>query len=214
MNNRMQSESISELGKALVKAQAMMSPAIKDARNPFLNTRYASLNAVLEACREPLLTNGLAIVQSPAPAPEYLGSNFIGLETKLLHAESGQWIASLAVIPLVKPDPQAMGAAISYARRYSLSAMLGIVSEEDNDCEIRKPEHNVRTEQRNDWIREKQKQQMVEPPALPGVNYKVQQGNDGREYIIATGKTRENRDILKQAGFSWNPQQAVWYRAA
>ena len=55
------------------------------------------------------------------------------LEPKLVHAESGQFLASLAGIPLSKHDPQAMGSAITYGRRYSLSAMLGIVTEDDDD---------------------------------------------------------------------------------
>lgn len=231
MDRGMQSESITELAKALVRAQAAFAPAIKDSKNPFLGTRYASLSSVMDASKAALLENGLAVVQCPAPAPEHLGQAFIGLETKLLHAESGQWISSLAVIPLMKPDPQAMGAAISYARRYALSAMLGIVSEEDNDCETRIPARNGRNDRNTPpdcrapddiWGEPKQRNgrnggnsvPKNEPPALPGVNYDVQQGNDGRQYIIATGNTRENKEILKQAGFSWNSQRSVWYRLA
>lgn len=66
------------------------------------------------------------------PAPVELGAGHIGLETRLIHAESGQWISSMAVIPLPKNDPQGMGSAITYARRYSLCAMLGIVTEDDD----------------------------------------------------------------------------------
>lgn len=240
MNNSAQSESIAELGKALVKAQAMMAPAVKDARNPFLGTRYASLSSVMEACREALLKNGLAVVQSPAPAPEHLGPNFIGLSTRLIHAESGQWISGLTVIPLAKPDPQGMGAAISYARRYALSAMLGIVSEDDNDCETRTPQRNgqsARPEpQRNgqaarpergappdawppdDEIRgepaRRNGAQRGDPPILPGVEYSTETREDGREYIVATGNTKENREALKRHGFSWNSARQLWYRAA
>lgn len=58
--------------------------------------------------------------------------NSIGLVTKLTHAESGQWQSSLAVVPLPKADPQGMGAAMIYARRYALTAMLGMVTENDD----------------------------------------------------------------------------------
>ena len=76
-----------------------------------------------------LLDNGILLTQYPVPVE---GSN-LGLVTKLVHAKTGQFQASLAVIPLAKPDPQAMGSAFTYGRRYVLSAMLGIVSEEDDD---------------------------------------------------------------------------------
>lgn len=55
----------------------------------------------------------------------------IGLMTKLTHTESGQWQSSIAVVPLPKADPQGMGSAITYARRYALTAMLGLVTEDD-----------------------------------------------------------------------------------
>jgi hypothetical protein len=80
-------------------------------------------------CRDALLENGILLTQYPVPVE---GEN-LGLVTKLVHAETGQFQASLAVIPLSKHDPQAMGSAITYGRRYSLSAMLGIVTEEDDD---------------------------------------------------------------------------------
>ena len=54
------------------------------------------------------------------------------LVTKLTHAESGQWESSLAVVQLPKADPQGMGSAMTYARRYALTAMLGMVTEDDD----------------------------------------------------------------------------------
>ena len=199
----MQSESILEVGKALIKAQAEMTPAVKDAKNPYLKTTYASLNSVLDSCRNALLKNGLLLVQSPVPAPEHLGPEFIGLETKLIHAESGEWLSSLTVIPLAKPEPQAMGAAISYGRRYALAAMLGIVSEEDNDCETRKAEQEARPQPRKNG-----------PPDLAGVVYDYEDGHDGRVYIIASGNTRQHAQTLRKAGFTWSEKRSCWYKAA
>lgn len=110
------------------------------------------------------------------------------------------------VIPLVKNDPQAMGAAISYGRRYALSAMLGIVTEDDNDCETRRSEPR-RQEARPD-------SQPGNAPDLPGVSYDFQHGQDGREYIVATGNTRQHAQALKKAGFTWNNRRSCWYKAA
>lgn len=214
----MHSENFTEIAKALVKAQSVIVPAVKDAQNPFLKTRYASLNSVLDACRDALLQNGIAVVQSPAPAPEYLGGSFIGLETRLIHGESGQWIASLMTIPLAKPDPQAMGAAISYGRRYALSAMLGIVSEDDNDCETRHERHDTRYEIRPQGRQGPRlgddRQSSNNLPELSGVIYGREEDSEGRGFITATGNTRQHKETLKQLGFSWSERRSCWYRAA
>lgn len=123
------SENITELSKALLGVQKNLQPAIKDATNPFCKNRYATLNSVMDSCRSALLENGILLTQYPVPVE---GEN-LGLVTKLIHAESGQYQASLAIIPLAKPDPQAMGSAFTYGRRYAISAMLGITAEEDDD---------------------------------------------------------------------------------
>ena len=68
---------------------------------------------------------------------------YLGLVTKLTHAESGQWQSSLAVVPLPKADPQGVGISMTYMRRYALSAMLGIVTEEDTDGEL--PQNRSKT---------------------------------------------------------------------
>ena len=91
-----------ELAKALLNVQRQMAPATKDAVNPFIKNRYATLNSVMEACREALFNNGIWLTQLPVPAPIELGQGHIALMTKLTHAESGQWQSSLTVIPLSK----------------------------------------------------------------------------------------------------------------
>ena len=129
MDYAFSSPEITELSKALIEVQKQLQPAIKDAENPFIKNRYATLNSVMDSCRMALLENGILLTQYPVPVE----GNNLGLVTKLVHAKTGQFQASLAVIPLAKPDPQAMGSAFTYGRRYALSAMLGIVSEEDDD---------------------------------------------------------------------------------
>lgn len=126
------SQEVGELTKALIKVQRQLQPATKDANNPFTKSRYATLNSVMDSCRDALLSNNIWLCQYPVPAePGYLG-----LVTKLTHAESGQWQSSLAVVPLPKADPQGVGISMTYMRRYALSAMLGIVTEEDTDGEF------------------------------------------------------------------------------
>ena len=121
------SPEISALAKALSQAQKEMGAAKKTADNPYFKSSYADLSEVFNAIREPLTKNGLSIVQAIDPDPEYAR-----VETILFH-ESGQWISSMICLKPVKGDPQGMGSAITYGRRYSLSAIVGIASEEEDD---------------------------------------------------------------------------------
>lgn len=133
------SENITELSKALIKVQRNLAPAVKDATNPFVKNKYASLNSVMGSCRNLLLDNGVVLFQYPVPVD---GENCLGLVTKLVHAETGQFQASLAKIPLTKNDAQGLGSAFTYGRRYALSALLGIVTEDDDGnaaCNISSP---------------------------------------------------------------------------
>ena len=124
-----QSENITDLAKALLNLQRKVQPVTKDAENPFTKSWYASLNSVMDACRDALIENGIWLCQYPVPVEQ---PNSLGLVTKLTHVESGQWQSSLAVVPLPKADPQGMGSAITYARRYALTAMLGMVTDDDD----------------------------------------------------------------------------------
>jgi hypothetical protein len=121
------SESIVELIKALMKVQVALKPAVRDKVNPFLKSKYADLSGVWDVCRELLKENKLAVVQVSG-----IDSNGCYLETILTH-ESGEWISGKYPLRPVKPDdPQAMGSALTYARRYTLAAILGIVTEDDD----------------------------------------------------------------------------------
>ncbi len=120
------SESISDLAAALSKAQGQIKGAVKDSANPFFKSKYADLSSVWEACRDALSSNELSIVQSPETA-----QNGITIETMLCHS-SGQWITSSYVMPVSKVDAQAVGSAITYARRYALAAMVGVAPEDDD----------------------------------------------------------------------------------
>lgn len=126
----MMSDTIGALAKALAAAQSELQPALKNARNPHLHNRYADLSAVYEAVRDVLPRHGLAVAQTMLPA-----DGKAHVRTWLMH-ESGEWLASECLMPLDhRGGPQGMGSAITYARRYSLSAIIGVVSEDDDDAE-------------------------------------------------------------------------------
>jgi len=116
------SEQTDKLAAALVKVQAAIKPAVKSSANPFFKSKYADLGEVWNACREALTANGIAVVQ---------GGDGDCLQTTLLHT-SGQWISGSFRLMAIKPDPQAMGSAITYMRRYSLASMVGVQAEDDD----------------------------------------------------------------------------------
>jgi len=124
-----QSENIHELATALSKAQGEMRSAVKDAKNPFFRSMFASLGSCWDACRQCLTKNGLAVVQQVESSE---GQDF--LTTKLIHS-SGQWMSSKLPLILKDKSMQGLGASISYARRYGLIAMVGIDADEDLDGE-------------------------------------------------------------------------------
>lgn len=190
-----QSTDITALAQALLKVQGEIPQATKDAVNSYSKNRYASLRSIMDACLKPLNNNGILLTQSPCPAPDFLGEGYMGLMTQLTHAQSGQWMASLTVIPMVKSDPQGMGAAITYARRYALSAMLGIVACDDGEYETRS---EARPNQPLSNMR--------------GVKIEHAQAKDGRPCLVASGETAANTNALKQAGFKWNGEKKIWWK--
>jgi hypothetical protein len=125
----MQSENTADLAACLAKAQAAMKAATFNKTNPHFKNKYADLAAVLDAIRKPLADNGLSVTQTTEIRD---GGGFV-LVTTLRHA-SGQWVASEYPLPIAA-KPQELGSALTYARRYSLSAIACIAADEDDDAE-------------------------------------------------------------------------------
>lgn len=122
----MQSPTLGKLGEALAKAQGSMGMAKKDSLNPHYKSSYADLASVWEAIREPLATNGLSILQQASTDKQG-----VTVVTTLLHA-SGEFIRDRCWLPVSKPDAHGYGSAITYARRYSLSALVGVAADDDD----------------------------------------------------------------------------------
>lgn len=120
------SATIGELTKALAAAQAEFEPAKKEAVNPHFKSRYADLAACWDAVRAPLARHGLAVSQLPS-----LDGDVVRLTTMLMHT-SGEFIGSDAGVRLAKHDSPAVGSALTYLRRYALSAIVGLSTEDDD----------------------------------------------------------------------------------
>jgi hypothetical protein len=122
-----QQEHLNHIAKALSAFQRDVNTVGFDKKNPHFRSSYASLASIIETIKKPLADNGLTVSQT------IHGDNeFMFLDTILLHI-SGQKIVSQMPLLLIKRDMQALGSALTYARRYSLSAILCIAADEDDD---------------------------------------------------------------------------------
>ena len=206
------SESINELAGAILKVQAEICPAVKDRENPFAKTKYATLNSVVEASRAALLKHGVWLVQYSIPAEV----GHLGLVTKMVHATSGQWQTSLMVMPLPKADPQGYGSALTYARRYSLATLVGLVVEDDDgEAACGRSRKSLKKTVRDEPASEADSRTVMETlPRFEGINYQLVKAPDGRPCVVATGNTSAKKDLLSGSGFRWNPDRKIWWRYA
>ncbi len=120
------SETLGELMKAFAAAQAEIENPTKNAENPHFRSRFADLPGILNTIRPTLAKHALAVVQFPG-----WDDGVVTVETILSHA-SGEWMGHTAGAPAQKMDPQGVGSAITYLRRYALAAVLGIAQEDDD----------------------------------------------------------------------------------
>ena len=125
-SNSAMSPTIGAIAKALGQAQSQFSPIKQDKDNPFFKSRFASLGAIIDATKGALAKNGLAVSQLVDT------NGVVHVDTLLMH-ESGEWIRSSISLKPKADDPQSIGSAITYGRRYSLGAILGVASEDDDD---------------------------------------------------------------------------------
>lgn len=118
-----------EFAKAFIKAQSQVEGAKKGRSNPAFKSKYADLAACWDACEDALQKNGFGIIQWPVKARQ---AGHVGLATILLH-ESGETSGQTFEMPVKDPtNPQAVGSALTYARRYALCAVMGICPEDDD----------------------------------------------------------------------------------
>lgn len=125
------SEKFDEVLPALHKARSMFVKVKKDKQNTHLKNRYATLDSVLDAITPALTDNDLMLMQDMI---ESEAPNRIKVETTVIHV-SGQWVKFYAELPIVKNDPQGVGSAFTYARRYAAAAAFGL-SQADDDAQI------------------------------------------------------------------------------
>ena len=126
------SDTIDLLVAALAKAQGVMQGAAKDSANPFFKSKYADLASVWDACREPLTSHGLAVLQGASSS-----GPTVSVETRIAHV-SGQWMASTLTATGKDDSPQVIGSLVTYLRRYGLQTVAGVCPTDD-DAEAAQP---------------------------------------------------------------------------
>ena len=120
-------ESITKLASALVKAQAKMDGALKDSANPFFKSKYADLSSVVSAIKPVAAEFGLGYIQV-----SHNVDNHAAIETVIVHESGESFSCGIVSVPVAKVDAQGFGSAMTYARRYSLSAAFGVCPEDDD----------------------------------------------------------------------------------
>lgn len=121
------SETLDKIAPALVEALAQIGGAKKGKTNPAFKSRYADLESVIAASKEILAEHGLALVQFPGDC----AGGVLQMETVFMHV-SGEWISGEMGMALGKIDPQGVGSAITYARRYAQMSALNMPAVDDD----------------------------------------------------------------------------------
>jgi len=137
-----------ELYEAILKVQQSAPFIDKSAANPFFKSKYADLPAIWKAVKESMGENGLLVTHSMTA-----GNDGEFIVTKIIHAKTGQEMESISKITLSKVTAQEYGSYITYMRRYALSAMLGLVTDEDDDGN--KASHANQTDKKADTTKPK-----------------------------------------------------------
>ncbi len=191
------SKEIGELVKALAKVQGSIKPAKRESTNPFFKAKYADLTSVWDSCRKELSQNNLVVIQTTKS-----NNGMVTVITRLAH-ESGQWIRGEISLRPVKTDPQGYGSALTYARRYSLAAMVGIATGEDDDAEdaTRGKKEKVKTTYLGNKVKankEQEKKEIAEIDKLGETEVKDEQVLSEEEAQKEQAKLLEGSKLPKQ----------------
>lgn len=183
------SEKFDEILPALHKARSQFVKVKKDRQNTHLKNKYATLDSVLDAITPALTENRLMIMQDGERI-----ENTMRVETTVIHI-SGQWAKFYFDIPIAKNDPQGVGSAFTYGRRYALAAAFGL-SQADDDAQIA-----VKSAQ--DWKRDLDKCDNVD--GLQDVFREAWKSSDKANQVIIKNhyeKRKAEIEIVSARGFS------------
>lgn len=121
------SEKVDKILPALIKVKSKLQAVSKSANNPFFKSKYADLNTYLDEVEQHLELNELVLFQ-PVSVNES-GANVV---ESIIMDSTGQFVASQMTVVSKEADMQKLGSAITYARRYTLGALLAMKAEDDD----------------------------------------------------------------------------------
>ena len=181
------SESVKEIYGALVAIGDIQNPP-KNATNPHFKNRYADLSGILDAVKPNLKKNGLAVVQGVEAE-----GNQVKIQTRIIHI-SGEWIESELTLQAAGTDPQKIGSAITYGRRYSISAILNIAADDDDDGEENRPKNPPQSTQKQNPVNQSQQAKKAAQTALSPVDLRL------KSFFDVVGMTKaENSKLIDYA---------------
>lgn len=187
------SESIENIAKALVAFQGNVTNPKKTADNPFFQSKYAPLEEIINTIRPVLAKHGLSVIQLPSKT-----NGEIEVTTMILH-ESGEWIQSEPLkLKVEKDTPQGAGSAITYARRYSLSAMLGIESEGDDDANIASGNKRKKAQNNKQLARQQPKKSTANKPVNKPAN-NTANSKKGPQGLVSEKQVKYIHVLIDQA---------------
>ena len=188
-----QSESVAALAAALCDAQAELENVVKDAKNPHFRSDYATLAAIRDAVFPVFTKHGLSIVQMVGYA-----DGVVTVETQLMHS-SGEWLRSTAGAPAPKQDPQGVGSACTYLRRYSLAALAGLAQADDdgNAASDPSPKAGYKPTARSEYVKRESDGEPWLKPLPFGKNKGKLLGDLDEATLRSTIKWCEETDAMK-----------------
>ena len=232
----MEKKSIYEL---LINARKDFKPLKESAYNPFFKSKYADLKEVINSVKDALVNNGLGFYQSADTISETkeivtttvdkngttkTESKIVGYSkiTTTIFSVSGETITT--TYPLIisdTADPQKVGSAVTYAKRYALTAALGIASEDDDAQSVSRPAAQTASAKPTQQAKPATSAKPAETkPAQPVKSKTLEEiGNtegvtvtEEDDKITVTGKTFSLSNDLRALGFHWDGQTKTWFK--
>lgn len=173
---------------SLLKAQEGFTAIIKKSTNPAFKSKYANLEAVLDAITPALNSNGLFLTQETKRV-----DNMIEVKTIVFNATGERFEGGVTCLPIIKNDAQGVGGAITYARRYSLKTMFALAEEDDDgNSASQKPNNTPQPQQNHQKLPQKDKYE-INPSAKEKWRELIINGSNTAKEIV---KSLEKRFAL------------------
>ncbi|HHZ93966.1 MAG TPA: hypothetical protein EYN67_00015 [Flavobacteriales bacterium] len=192
------SESIKNIAVAMCEVQASMESASKSSDNPFFNSKYADLSEVLRCIKGIIPSKNLSFMQMPS-----FESGVVSVETIVMHS-TGEWISSTSASPISKSNPQGVGDAITYLRRYSLAAIFGLAQQDDDGNSNSEQPSKNKSSQNQQQGQDDNKPWYNEPDYqadLQGITHAIKEGTPPDDVIKQISQkfkvANKYRDLIK-----------------